>query len=261
MNKWLVVGIVAAALVVAFSRVKASREVVIAASAFDVEQQLIDTGNWKNWYKEVKIERRSPAVTVVGDGESLEVAPAGDDRHTRVRWTAKVGAVGWFRMGAALGRLKEMVEDPAGYYGFSISIQPVRDTLMLSKKVWVGPGGIDERRGELVRELRDYLAAHNGLRGVDYSLVGMDRSIKEDSVLLWVGIPVSGKAGPEDGFEYLRLPAAGRLLVGSFDGPYSRMALLRKVMEQYISENRLSKVAEPFERWDDGGFALEYGIY
>ncbi|MBS1603694.1 MAG: hypothetical protein JST42_13570 [Bacteroidetes bacterium] len=265
MNRWLIMGgVVAAGLAVALSRVKVSREVVIAASAYDVGQQISDTGNWKSWRPGIGgagIESRTPASVVYGGGQTLELAPAGDDRHTRVRWTAKAGVGGWFSMGAALARLKEMLEDPAEYYGFSISIQPVRDTLMLSKKVWVRPDRIEVQREQLLNGLRAYLRSGVGLEGAEYFFVSVDRSISEDSVLLSVGIPVSGRAVSAPGFEFLRLPAAGRLLVGSYEGPYSRMGLLRKVMEGYIRENRLSKVAEPFEKWSDGQFALEYGVY
>ena len=129
MNRWLVMGgVVAAGLAVALLRVKVSREVVIAASAYDVGQQISDTGNWKSWRPGIggaEIESRTPASVVYARGLTLALAPAGDDRHTRVRWTAKAGVGGWFTMGAALGRLKEMLEDPASWLDLD-GWQPVK---------------------------------------------------------------------------------------------------------------------------------------
>lgn len=252
-----------------------NEEVLIRASVFDTAPQVTDTANWQNWnsFSDRLVVKKGLTAIVVQEGarlQSLEVLPDGDGRYSVVRWKSRVRLAEWLPcrigMGRALDRLKQLLEDPAGYYGFTITMHPVTDTLMLSRKVMIPPADVPVYRAALYRSLSHYLKAHDAIKGADYYLVGVDRSLKADSVLLSVGIPASPDGPVSDGFQYLRLPAAGRLLEGSYSGAYSRMEKLKKVMEKYIADQRLSKVADPFEKWTgidtaSGRFSLVYGVY
>ncbi|HEY6902534.1 MAG TPA: hypothetical protein VI233_17875 [Puia sp.] len=254
-----------------------SEQVLIRASLFDAAPQVTDISNWPDWNASVRqnvvVVEKGPSAIVVRQGgrlQSLEVLPGSDSRYSLVRWKSRARLAEWlscrFRMGRALDRLKQLLEDPAGFYGFTITMHPVTDTLMLSRKVMIPSEEVDSRRIELNRSLSDYLTAHPGVGRANYFFVGVDRSLKTDSVELSVGIPVSSEGPASGGFQYLRLPAAGRLLEGSFSGAYSRMGKLRQVMEKYITGQRLMKVADPFEKWSgtdtaNSVFSLEYGVY
>jgi hypothetical protein len=63
-----------------------------------------------------------------------------------------------------------------------------------------------------------------------------------------VGIPVSSRRPEKGGIQFLKLPAQGRLLVGSYEGPDSIMSRLYQAMDKYVLDKELKKVAVSFEK-------------
>jgi hypothetical protein len=72
--------------------------------------------------------------------------------------------------------------------------------------------------------------------------------VSKDTTEVAVGLSVHSLGPEEEGIKFLELPAAGRLLVGSYTGSYSQMGELYRVMDQYMGDKRLRKVAMPMEK-------------
>ena len=53
----------------------------------------------------------------------------------------------------------------------------------------------------------------------------------------------------ETGINYLSMPASGRMLTAHYKGPYSKLNQVYTVMEKYIRDNTLQKVAICYEKY------------
>ncbi|HEY4290986.1 MAG TPA: hypothetical protein VGN00_27985 [Puia sp.] len=247
-------------------RIRVSKEVVIRASLFDVGPQLTDVANWRHWYPDAARHRfvitaNNPAAVVakVDDNDylSLTAVPDRDINYTRVAATRVISLGEWIKgdvMEVGLDSLKRFLEDPVTHYGFDISIQPVTDTLVMTRRDTVAPAFAKVRLDTLRNQLMDYLGK-NGVLPSAFDLYTVNEPVGKDRVLVAVGIPVSRALPDENGVELLKFPANGLLLVGR----YSSNALpdLRRAMDKYMLDQHLTKVALPFTK----GHALYYPIY
>ena len=159
-------------------------------------------------------------------------------------------------MEVGLGTLKKYLEDPVTHYGFEISIQPVKDTLIMTKRDTVAPDQVKTRFVMLQQQLLDYLGKHRVLSS-SFDLYMVNEPVKEGRILVAAGIPVSRLLPDGEGVELLKFPANGRLLVGRYHGPSSALPDLRRAMDKYMQDQHLMKVALPFTK----GQELYYPIY
>jgi hypothetical protein len=247
-------------------RIRVNKEVVIKASLFDVGSQLNDVANWSHWYPDAVrhkfvITANNPAAVVVRvDNKeylSLTAVPEHDITYTRVIATGVVSLGEWVK-GAewetGLDSLKKLLENPVTHYGFDISIQRVKDTLLMTKRDTVSADLVFARLDTLLDQLMDYLRKQ-GVVASPADLYTVNEPVGKDRVLIAVGIPVSRVLPDENGVELLKFPVNGRLLVGR----YSPAALpdLRRAMDKYMQDQHLTKVALPFMKRN----TLYYPIY
>jgi hypothetical protein len=175
-------------------------------------------------------------------------------------WLSEHGPGG--QMNRGLENLKKYIEDPAGYYGFSIAIEPVQDTLILTDTALVKGSQIGAARIRLLDKLHGSASGHRISGDAAYSYSSY-REIGSDSVEVAVGLPVHGRGYGTGSARFLELPAGGRLLVGKYKGHYSSMRALYKVMDRYMAEKGLKKVAAPLEKYAEGSdeYELCFPIY
>jgi hypothetical protein len=150
-------------------------------------------------------------------------------------------------MEQGLKSLKAYLENPVKLYGFTIGIHPVIDTLILTKRAIVSRDKVKEKWAALEKELVAYLLDNRILRGEVDIYYGTE-AVSSDSLAAVVGIPVSSRRPEKEGMQFLKLPAQGRLLVGSYEGPDSVMPRLYQAMDKYVLDKELKKVAVPFEK-------------
>jgi hypothetical protein len=249
--------------VVLTMRLWTTREVVIHTSLFDVAPALTDLHNWKNWYPDPErdvftVTAKNPAGIVVRDKkqryQSLLATADTNRRYTLVRWAVSSTVAEWLggrrpggMMEQGLKTLKAYLEDPVNLYGFTIGIQPVTDTLILTKRAIVSRDKVKEKWAALEKELIAYLLVNRMLR-VEVDIYNSTEPVSSDSLAAVVGIPVSSRRPEKEGMQFLKLPAQGRLLVGRYEGPDSVMPRLYLAMDKYVLDKELKKVAVPFEK-------------
>ncbi len=248
-------------------RIRINREVVIKASLFDVGPQLNDVSNWRHWYPDAArhtfvITANNPAAVVVkGDNSdylSLMAMPEKDITYTRVSAIRVVSLGEWFKgvgLEVGLDSLKKLLENPATHYGFDISIQLVKDTLVMTNRDTVVTALSEVRLDTLRDQLAEYLRQH-GISPSAMDTYIVNEPVSKDRVLVAVGMPVSRALTGEKGFEILRFPVNGRLLVGRY-GARTELPELRRAMDKYMQDQHLTKVTLPFTKRE----AVYYPIY
>jgi hypothetical protein len=253
-------------------RFSVNREVVIKVSVFDAGSQLTDVSNWHHWYPEADrhtftVTAKNPAAVVVKVDNSsylsLMATSEKDISYTRVRATRVISLGEWIKGGrpakvmeVGLDSLKKFLEDPMTHYGFDISIQRVKDTLVMTRRDTVVAALAAMCIDTLRDQLMDYLRQHGVLSSaIDIYIV--NEPVSKDRVLVAVGVPVSRLLPDEKGVELLRFPVNGRLLIGRHHGASTELPDLRRAMDKYMRDQHLTKVALPFTK----GQAVYYPIY
>ena len=187
--------------------------------------------------------------------QSLSAVADSMGRYTKVQWKKSIGLVSWARdkvaghddMEMGLNNLKHFVEDPARLYGFPLEIRQVVDTLVITKRAQTT---IDQRN-QMLQKLYDELLTYartNGLHSNGIRL-GAFRGGANDEMEIMAGIPVDKKVLEANGIYYLHMPRNGRMLVGSYEGPYDKVALLYNAMDRYTIDKSLQKVAQGYEKY------------
>ena len=147
-----------------------------------------------------------------------------------------------------LENLKAFAEDDKRSYGFFIQTVLVSDTLILTTSITTMPDSTLKAVAVLYNRLVSY-CKQNCLLIKNYYYTSTV-VLANDEVQVSVGMPVpkqSDKKSPE--FEFLRLPANGRLVVGKYKGRYKDKQQLYSAMNEYIQDKRMKKVAQPLEQY------------
>lgn len=248
------------------------REITVRASIYDVSPQLTALKNWKNWFPPMagpdkretgySITVINPASVVLekkeGGRNTREYVMAFPDSNgsvTRIKWIVPMN--GYRRLWAsffpdkssqeALLHLKAFVEDPSNLYGFPISLIPVADTVIVTKKWKLPPGEAREKIQASYRELAAYMQSKKIPAAKNYYYVSIN-PVNNRQTELAVGIPVNKVYEPDGNIEFLRLPAAGRLLSGRLTGDQTDIASLYKAIKKYAMDKHLKQVAPPLEK-------------
>jgi effector-binding domain-containing protein len=208
------------------------------------------------------IIQTNPAFVLVRSGRpgtreyhSLYAVSDSFGKSTEVTWTRSLPPARWLKekiipdgeMEEGLKNLKNTLEDPLHIYGFPIRIGPVTDTLVITctatcakkdkiaelNRLYQGIYGYAKRRKMPVADSR---MANFTFRG-------------KDSLQIDAGIPTSVNGDPENNISVLRMPTRGRMLIGSYEGPYSGLGKLYSAMGKYTRDKRLMKVAAVYEKY------------
>ncbi len=177
------------------------------------------------------------------------------DRTTRVVWIRSLPLFGWLRerfftgkeMDQSLRNLKYIIEDSLRLYGFPISIETVKDTLVVTKVASCAKKDKIVSLGRMYHSIFEYAKKKDvplsNCRMANFSLSG------RDSIRISAGIPTTKKGFSDQQISILEMPSHGRMLVGHYEGPYSGLGRLYAAMERYSRDKRLLKVAMVYEKY------------
>ena len=259
---------------------------IVHARQEDVAAQFTDLDKWKSWHKELvdtdkditvttknrvqeivvagasyRIEKIYPALVVFTRQQgnktssgSLSVMPYGDGSYSWLEYAETVSGFGWLKKQLSgrdedmhmLLNLQSFMEDDSRRYGFLIKQVPVSDTLILTTRMKAATDSNIQYIAVLHRRLENYCRRHAVIPVGNYYYVSVLPS-GNNEVELAAGYPVKKEAEREPGFEFLKLPARGRLIVGRYNGRYADRQQLYNAMNRYMLDKRLKKAAQPLE--------------
>jgi effector-binding domain-containing protein len=188
---------------------------------------------------------------------SIFVFPDSNIDMTHVVWIENLSPFAWAKekiyptgnIEKNLQNLKNYFEDTKQYYGLEIQIQPVTDTLVLTKTITTSKKNQINALANLYKNIIAY-SDENDL-GVNANTPRMANfyEINKDSVKIMAGIPVNKKASAKNDFSYMEMPSHGKILTGFYEGDYAGFKRSYSNMNRYIFDKRLKPVAIPYERY------------
>lgn len=192
----------------------------------------------------------------------LNAVPYKDGSYTYVEYTNLQSGFSWLKdwfsnnnTEGLLLDLQSFAEDESRHYGFLIRTVKVTDTLMLTTGIVTAKDSILKAIGILHNKLISYCKQNTLLPKSYYytSTVLLTDSRAQVSV----GVPVpEQRATVVSGFEFLKLPATGRLVAGDYKGRYNDKQRLYAAMDEYVQDKHMKKVAQPLEQYQDSDVFL-----
>jgi effector-binding domain-containing protein len=177
------------------------------------------------------------------------------DKTTRLIWIRSLPFIGWLKeklftgkeMDQSLKNLKYIIEDSLRLYGFPISIEKVKDSLVVTKVAICANKDKILFLGRMYYSIFEFAKKKeiplSNCRMANFSLSG------RDSIRISAGIPTTKKGFSDQQISILEMPSHGRMLVGHYEGPYSGLGKLYAAMERYSRDKRLLKVAMVYEKY------------
>ncbi|MET0636495.1 MAG: GyrI-like domain-containing protein [Chitinophagaceae bacterium] len=275
-------------LLVILGRMTTSVERMIRVNAdyYDVSLQLSNIENYKSWYtgfsdgtvgtgdsagrpvlksvtgRELIVKTETPSQVMVTEkdgsvstSQTISAIPLSNQKQTEVIWSARMP---WYKriyhfftgrdpLQEGLLNIKATMEDPSLRYGFQIEVSPVRDTIILTSRQSAPDSSRNSTLQLLYDTLESYITRFRPDGAKNYYYV-TSNAVSEKNKEYAVGIPVSMPSLPDEGIEYLRLPATGRVLTGK--GTVGHLGELYTAMNRYANDQGLQKVAQPLEKYD-----------
>ncbi|HTR32002.1 MAG TPA: hypothetical protein VMH27_22175 [Puia sp.] len=251
--------------------IKRENEVAISAPIIEVSPVLTDISNWPRWfagagdYRFQLIDKNPAGLTVKSERAKIQSVytiaayPDSLPANTRVRWTTVTSGFDWIKQklwytddnpASRLAALKNYFEDPRQFYGFDIRLEPVKDSLVLTKDRMVKKTAEGAVLGQLFKEIGEFIAkAHLGIN-IDTCRMATFYDETQDSIHIAAGVPVSIRISPsEDGIHLLEMPAKGKMLVGLYRGPYGGLSMLYGAMRKYALDKKLAVVGAVYEKY------------
>jgi len=265
-----------------------SRSQTINASMFDLSAQLSSLQNWKKWsgsqvYTADSLtsgNNHQPQLAILhgttvaeltvvnpamfqfkpedGSAQTIELLPTEKENAVNVLWVKKINGFQWLAMALSggdatvteLARLKKFAESSEGVYGFRIESRKVTDFIICTKKQIVAPGNLQPHMADLLSAIQRFLRAHKVPVTKDYYYVSSS-ALVGGKIELAAGIPVQAEIPGTSEVEFLKFPQGGNLLVGIYEGSPSGIRKIYAAMNKYVLDKRLSKVAQPMEKYTD----------
>ncbi len=148
----------------------------------------------------------------------------------------------------AIEKLRSFMQDDNLYYGYPIKVEKVPDTVVATKSVVISDTDAIQTMHVLAGEIQEYIKSNN-LVAENYTYIYFNSS-KNDSLQLFVGIPVNKEAMVANGIECRKMPAESRIITAEFEGKFSEKQLIYQAVDRYIADKKFQKVALPFEKYD-----------
>lgn len=287
LSRILIFTLLVAAVATLFFPVQQKEELEVDAGFNLVYRQISDVKKWDTWLAPLKdmaktvspvysgtgreagsgvkagevsftLKKAGPLGIVITDeitrGSHIIVLQETETSRTKVSWTAQVSL--WRKLfsaatpgGQSLKNLKSFIEDPRQFYGYAIEIRPVADTVVAIMQGKATEARRLEIAQQLFTTLKNYAEAQNlGSTGAPILTIIPQQG---EELLLVAGWPVSRRGAATAGISYMGMPR-GRMLVGSYEGPYSQLKNLYQAMRQCISDRNHEPVASPFEKLISG---------
>jgi hypothetical protein len=176
--------------------------------------------------------------------------------HTDVQWVYEQSGFEWLRdkltggdkVSAELNNLKHFAESTAHLYGFPIELTSVTDPIICTKKQVVAAGNLQAEIEIILADIKQFLKLHS-IPAKNQHYYVSHLPVLDGKVELAVGIPVNITLKTMDGFDFLKFPKGGRLLVGNYTGKQAQTQQLYLAMDKYVMDKKLSKVAQSMEKY------------
>ncbi len=251
--------------------IKREKEIIVSTPISEVSPVLTDLENWPHWftgaanYQFHLINGNPVGVTVKAEQGSIRSIyfvssyPDSIPSNTHIKWTTLISGFDWLREQlcfihddpeSRLEELKKYFENPKEFYGFDIKMGKVEDSLVLTKEVMVKKTELAAALGQLFNELADYAGKEHLRTNTDSCRMATFYDEKKDSVRVAAGIPISSRVSPvQDGIRLLEMPQKGKMLVGSYQGPYKDLSRLYGAMRKYVFDKKLIVIGAPYEKF------------
>lgn len=148
-----------------------------------------------------------------------------------------------------VNNLKVFLENPTAYYGFNLRIESVVDTNVVVTKKIVATKDRQWQLTAMYDNLTSFIHANN--LTVMQPKIASFKTRGNDSIEIMAGIPVNKTALANGNIECLKMPK-GRMLVGEYEGIYSKRTSLSNAMEKYLRDYMMIGVAVPYEKYLNG---------
>lgn len=271
-----------------FIPVTKSENFKIGVSYYNVYRQFISPENWLKWQPElttqnaskIKIDSNKSGFVITtpslmfglqntGLGYfivsrtrdhttynyNVLLTPENTTNKTLGLITRKTNVFGWIKSfitndvdQSSIAGLKKYMEDTRLYYGFLIKKERTPAKLIAVKKGTFVNSGLLRGGNTMLNQLNVFISKNNLniVAHVQMQYV----SIKKDSTQIMLGFPVDKKIIPANGFAFMTMPK-GRILVGYFRDRYKNRDKLYDAMRQYMTDNYIRPLIQPFERFDN----------
>lgn len=143
--------------------------------------------------------------------------------------------------------LKEFIETPELYYGFSIQVRGVVDSNIAVLKKTVA---VDEKFTTLagmLNKLNQY-ANTNKLTVLQPPMLQF-QPLSNDSLTIVMMLAVNKQGPSENNINCSKMPVNGRMLVGRFRGKFADRTQLNAAMEKYIFDKNLESIVNSYEKY------------
>ncbi len=142
--------------------------------------------------------------------------------------------------------LKSYIDDPVAYYGYSLTIQPVIDTIVLVTEKKMDSANWRKEVSNMHHELYAFMRK-NDLKQLQPKIISF-KNLSEDTLLVRVGVAVDKTVKATKEIECRTMPK-GKMLVGEYQGPFNKRSSLSSSIEKYIIDHAMDRVATPWERY------------
>ena len=289
MKRWIIVLLLLlAAFAGGFIPVTTSANFKIGASYYNVYRQFISPENWLKWQPELRAQNASgikadsnksgflittPSLIFslqnMGMGNfivsktqdhktynyNFSLTPENTTNKTLGLITRKTNVFGWIGSfitndvdQSPIDGLKKYMEDARLYYGFPIKKELTPAKLIAVKKGTFLNSGVLHNGGAMLNQLDSFISKNNLEIVAHLQLQYV--AVKKDSAQILLGFPVNKKTTMTSGVSYMTMPKS-RLLVGYFSGRYKNRDKLYNAIRQYMNDNYIRPLIQPFERFDN----------
>jgi len=296
MKIWIIVIVVlVAALVCGFIPVTRSDSFKINAPFGNVYRQFTSPKNWLNWQPDLKLAPKSGKVKIDSNKSGFQIAtpslefslqniglgnfeitetrngkvsnvsciltPESTSNKTLATVISKINLFGYLSGSISNGHdkqslipeLKAYMEDTRLYYGFSIRKELTQEKLIVVKKGTFLTSRLYQQSGEMLNQLNNVILK-NKLKIVSPLQLQYVAATK-DSLQIMMGFPVDKKATAAADITYMTMPK-GKILVSYFNDVYKNREKLYNAMRQYMRDNYIRPMIQPFERFDNNKLPL-----
>jgi len=272
-----------------FIPVTKSESFKIDASFYNVYHQLISPESWLKWQRdltvttnatEIKIDSNKAGFMITTPSLMLSVqnmgmgnfivsktqnrktynfncvlTPENKTNKTIALITRKTNIFGWIGTlvtkdgnQSPVSGLKTYMEDPGLYYGFTIKKEVAPEKLIVVKKGTFLNTNLFRDGNTMLEQLNSFISKNNLEIVAHLQLQYV--SAKKDSTQIMLGFPVDKKVTPTNEVAYMTMPK-GRILVGYFSDRYKNKNKLYNAMRQYMNDNYIRPLIQPYERFDN----------
>lgn len=156
----------------------------------------------------------------------------------------------------SLDNLKDYMTDTRLFYGSEIQQVLVEDTAFLFSRVTVPATQRKAATKKIYEDLIAYAeknnAGYNGIR-IYYTL----RSGDEITIFASIGVSNEVQTGADDVIQYKMMPYGKKLLMTSYQGPFSQSSKAFKALENFKADHSLTSMAIPFQKFMTDGYDFD----